>query len=234
MSGFGPSTVHHYRVNKITIPFSWYTIIPQSFEISYNGTPYIIPIFGGQYTAPQLATQITSSFNSVIGGGLVTCVFTNDGTNRFIISCNPLDSFVLHFEVNNLPVGQNYKSVGVAIGFVQPTNLTLSSTPVFSEQNTFAVNVTGPPNIYVKSSSLQIFYSSFFDRNPSTVIQTVPVGSNAGDYIVWQNTYPVGDFTQGPVKSVTNWDFQLVDEYNNYVDLRGIDWTIELEVYYTN
>lgn len=232
LTGYSPTTVFKYRVNKVTIPFSWYTIIPQTFQVQYNGTYYTITIPGGQYNAQQLATQITNSFSAVIGGGTLVCTFTNDGTNNFVITSETSLTFVLHFELNNLPSGQNYKSVGVAMGYVLPTNLMSSATPVTVATSIYAINLSGPPNIYVKSSSLQIQYSSFFNLNASTVIQTVPVGTDTGNYIVWANTYPVGDFEQDPVKTVTNWDFQLVDEYNNLIDLRGLDWTIEIELWY--
>ena len=195
MAAYGPTSVFRYRVNKVTIPFSWYTVPPQTFRINYNAVNYTVSIAGGQYNANQLATVVQNALNTALGAGQMTFTFQNDGTNTFTFATvNPANSFTLHFEVNNL-LGQNYKSVGVAAGFVLPSNL-ISSGPVNTLTSPYAVNLAGPPNIYVKSSSLQFYYSSFFNQNTSTVVQSIPVNVNPGDYIIWQNSYPVGDFSQ--------------------------------------
>jgi hypothetical protein len=67
--------------------------------------------------------------------------------------------------------------------------------------------------------------------NADNVIQSIPVNVQAGNYIIWQNSVQT-DFAQAPSKSASSWDMKIVDEYNNLVDLQGLDWTIEIQIYY--
>lgn len=234
MQSYGPYGVFGYRVNKVTIPFSWYTIVDQTFVITFDSVDYTIPVFEGQYNASQLANAIQSALDAVVGSGKLTFIFQTNGTNKYLIqSVNSGDTFILRFDENNLPANMQYKSVGIATGYATPKTLASPSlTPVNVLASPFAVNLSGPPNIYVKSPSLQIYTSSFFNQNADVVIQTIPVNVNPGEVIVWENTYPVGNFQQDPYRSNTIWQFSIVDEYNNVVNLNGLDWSIEIEVFY--
>lgn len=232
MGSYGPTQVYGYRVNKITIPFSWSTIPAQTFDILYNSVQYVVSIGGGQYNVFQLQAAVQLALNAAVGAGALLIAFNNDGTNSFTISTvNPLNTLVLQFNINNL-AAQSYKSVGVAMGFATAENVNTATPTVANSFTSFyAINLTGPPNIYVKSSSLQVYTSSFFNKNPDCVVQSVPVNSPAASYIIWQNSVET-NFYQDPISSKTSWDMRLCDEYNNDVLLNGLDWTIEIQVYY--
>jgi hypothetical protein len=93
------------------------------------------------------------------------------------------------------------------------------------------VNLTSGPNIYIESQALQLYISSFMNQTYSSVVQAIPVNVNPGEFISWQNTYPV-NFTQDGKKSYNNFDFKLIDEYGTVIDLRGLDWSLVIEMFY--
>lgn len=239
MGYYGPSSAVFYRINKITIPFSWNTTIAQTFGITYNlaihsPSYYNISVPAGQYTPQTLVAALNTATAAAIGGGLALWSYTNNVFNVSVTNVGNVMS--LQWATNNLPPGQSYQSVGVQMGFVQE-NLNNFVNPIpethsgTSFSSTFYPDLSGGGNIYVKSQSLQIYISSFFNQNVDDVIQSVPVQVNPSNWIIWQNAVPT-DFSLNPIRSLANFDFCLVDEWNNFLNLNGLDWTIELQIFY--
>ena len=46
----GLSKVRNFRINKISIPFSWFPVVAQTFRVSWNGTAFTIPVTAGMPT----------------------------------------------------------------------------------------------------------------------------------------------------------------------------------------
>lgn len=225
-----PQDVKGFRVNKVTVPFSWYTVIGQTFQISYNGTPHTATIAGGQYTVNQLVTVLQDATDAAVGAGLLVWSYESgiDVFNLAIVS--GVNTFSLNFGVSDIPSTLLYKSIGLVVGFVTAQNVSTSIGPLASYTSPYAPNLTGMPNIYVKSQTLQTYENPFFNKLLSTVICVVPVNVNVSNYIVFENPLSTV-FANDTNKSLGMIDFQLVDEYDTPVDLRGLDWTVEIECY---
>lgn len=233
MKYYGTNSVDGFRINKISVPFSWYTIQSQSFEFIYDNISYTINVLPGQWTAVQLAAQLKSETDALIGINSVNWIW-NQGANTFTVSSlNPAKLFSFNFFAGTYPTNYYY-NIGVQMGFATPATLSgykpnLTGTNSFT--SLYAVNLTGGANIYIKSQSLQLYITSFFNKIPDNVIQSVPVSVAPSDFIVWQNTIET-IFATNSSRPMSTFDFQLVDEYNTPLDLRGLDWTLELQIFY--
>jgi len=231
MKYYGTELVQGYRVNKITIPFSWYTVVNQSFTLTRNAVDHIIYVDPGQWSAIQLAANIQARLETDVGVGLVKFSWAS-GSNTFTFESLDVNVLTLKFDEAHISAptpSNNYLNFGVLTGFVLPSDISVHPTGL-DITGQYAVNLAGTPNVYVKSQSLQLYGTSYFQRVSDNVIQSVPVDVNVGNYIVWQNSVAT-IFKNDDTRMLGNYDLQLVDEWNNLVDLRGLDWVIEIQIY---
>jgi hypothetical protein len=223
---YGPTNIDSIRINKITIPFSWNPILAQTFVITIGGTPATITVPAGQWTEQQLASLIQAQITADFPSSGATLIFT-PGQNVFTFT-SPSAAYELNFtNTQNL-----YQNIGYMMGFfgLQSSPIIISGT-AGATSSVIYPNLSGGPNIYVKSQKLQLYNTSFFNLIPDNVIQSIPVNAPVGNYIIWQNSVETR-FEMNNSQFQANYDFMLVDEYDNYVNLQGLDWTIEIQFFY--
>jgi hypothetical protein len=225
-SGF--NKVKSFRVNKISIPFSWNTVVASSFRTIFNGTGFTIPVAAGQWPGVILASNLQSSLNSIIGN--TWTVTYNSYTNSFTVSV-ATGTFHFDFSIPSPPLNPYY-NIGVQLGFITVGQIgTISpATPVSTFTSPYFANLSGTTNVYVLSQSLQLYGFTFLSAQQNNVLQSVPVNVEAGSLIVWQNS--VETTFKYDTRSMVNFDFSLVDDSNIQMNLNGQEWTLELQVFY--
>jgi hypothetical protein len=227
MEYYGPNSVKGMRVNKITIPFSWNPVLAQTFVLTIGGTPANIVIPAGQWTNQQMASLIQAQITADFPSSLATFTWS-PGSNLFTFT-SPSNPYELNFTGATLHL---YQNIGYMMGFfgLQSSPIIISASPG-SSSSVIYPNLSGGPNVYVQSQKLQLYDSCFFQTVRGSVIQSVPVNVNVGNYIVWQNSIETV-FPLVNSQPYSNFDFKLIDDYGNEVLLNGLDWVIELQFFY--
>jgi hypothetical protein len=212
----GLTRISRYRLNKIVIPYSWYNTPDQVILMTVNGGgPILVDIDAGSYNAQTLATYMQNKLTSASPQPFT--VIYNQSQNTYTISLVSPHIFTLSFTYPTL-----YQNLGVQMGFGTDTPNQNSTT------STFAVNLNMTNSVYLASSSLRLYAQSYFQKVQYNVVQHVPVNVNSFNFITWQNSTDTF-FLCNEHSSITNFDFQLIDDYGNPIDFRGQDITIELE-----
>lgn len=235
LSQYNPVKVRGYRINKVTIPMSFYTTPAQTFQLiyAYLGTvspvTYTLSIPGGTYTPAAIVLLLQAASDSTVGSGELVWSYTNGVFN--VITSNSLYKIQLLWNINNLTATKQYESMGVQLGFVQEgsTYVPLPFNDTFS--SLYYPNLSGGANFYITSSYLQLYQSSYFNLLPANVIQTIPLTSPVGNWSIWQNSIETYFKTNSSV-SFGNIDFQLVDYYGNVVNLNGLNWEFEIQIFH--
>lgn len=217
--------IKRWRVNKVSIPFSFYTIENQQFQLEENGSFIAFPDFpSGSYTANELAVLVENTINAIGVSGTYSCTY-NPQNGKFTISVNAPNTFSLNWTVNNLPADKQYKSLGIAMGFTTEANFQNTSAGTV-QIAPFVANISGPSNLYIKSTTLQNDFTSYFNKEKLNVIEEVPIDVNRFEWINYTN--PNKDWFCYDKRGLDSLDLQLVDDHNQLIDLNGRDWIINI------
>ena len=224
----GINNVTAFRINKISIPYSFYNISLQTFTFTYNSVSYNITVPAGNYSAYQLGQYLQNVINAAIGPSSINIVF-NQVQNTFTLATTPSTAFNFDF-TGSLPTGQLNYSVGIQMGLINSLNL--STTPTSALTSPYAVNMSATTNIYMRSSILSLQFPSYFNGSRDTVIQSVPVDVNAFNWIIWQNILTASFRYSGQM--LNQIDFQFVDDNGNFLNFNGLAPQIELQISFVN
>ena len=179
-----------------------------------GGGPINVLIQGGSYTAQSLAVYLQNQLTTASPQPFT--VTYNQSQNTFTISLALPHIFTLLFTYPT----RNY-NLGVQMGFGTDTANLNSVT------SSSAVNLTSTSSVNLASSNLRCYQNTYFLNAQNEILITVPVNVNSFNYIVWQNsfetTYPINS------QAYVNFDFKLIDDYGNIIDLRGANIQIEFE-----
>lgn len=118
-----------------------------TFTVLYSGTTYLITMAVGNYTAPQLATQLQSALASV---PLTWTVTQNSTTNKFTITSSaacslnfasfPLTARTLGFNPINTPVATSFTSANCYQANTTPYYyIKIAELPTRNDSGYFAV-----------------------------------------------------------------------------------------------
>ena len=217
--------VNRFRINKIIIPYTFYTIENQNFTINYNGIPYVIAMPAGNYIGPSLAATVQGLVNSTVPAPGLTITY-NINTNRMDYSTLPGNTYWFEFGAYSGP-RSNY-NVGFGLGLIRDDiNEILPPGSVFTSP--YQVYLVATRSLYIKSQKLRLLNTSYFNRIPANVIQTVPINVNSTNMIIWQNESPIIFYNSD--EQVVNLDFQVVDDFNNLINLNGYDIILEIQMF---
>lgn len=238
MEYYSPVEVQEMRINKISIPYSIYTTPAQTLTIAWavgivSPTTYTLNVPAGIYTPATLVIELQALSDAAIGVGKIIWSYTN---NLFTVqTADVFHNILVSWNINGLGPSYQYLSLGVQMGFVLegttyvPPPFSTGANDIFTAS--YFANLAGTPNFYVTSTYLQLFQSSYFNRVPGNVVQSVPIQVNPFNMIVWQNSVPTNFKTNSTV-NFNNIDFQLIDEYGNIINLNGLNWSIEIQIFY--
>jgi len=202
----GKIDITSFRVNKVTIPYSFYNVQRQNF--TFNSAPLIMP--EGSYTIYTLINKLSAL---ITPHGTAVSVTYDADQNKIVISDSV--SFALTFD-QTVPTG-----LGFMLKIPNFTGVLVSS------QGTVNMNITS--NIYLSSQALTIYLNSFFNKRQSNVFQVIPVNTNSFGYIIWQNSLPTNLKIDN--RTIQNIDIQVFDDYGQILNFNGNEIIIELELF---
>lgn len=217
--------VRGFRVNKVTVPYSFYSVILQTFIFNYGGTNYNITIPAGNYTAYQLASTVQSNIAGAIGASTVTVQYLPI-QNAFEISSSA-STFQFNF-AGSVPTTMASYSVGAQMGLLQNYNLSYTIPATANLTSPYSANLSATSNIYLRSRTLGIYYTSYFQNNRDNIICSIPINVNAYNWIIYSQFVPtIFDYDKQNLNQI---DFSFLDDFGNILDFRGQNCIIEVEI----
>lgn len=206
--GFEPKTrVDKYRINKITVPYSWYNIKNQTFEYFDGIVTNTISFPEGSYTISTLQTKLSSLLPAI--------TITYDGnTNKYTFTS--ATAFIITWQYGPGMLG---------------TLLQAPITPLVFTFISGMVNLNLTSNIYLSSAGLTTYFSSIFNKKKNNVVLSIPIDVNSFNYIIFENQVPT--YFAIDDRTLANLDIQILDDYGEVINLNGLDITIEIELYST-
>lgn len=195
--------VKSFRINKVTVPFSWYNQPRQTFTV--NTILFTLP--EGSYSIYSLISALHSEVEGTFPNFTMTY---NADTNKVSIN----DTIALTIVFNG--------RLGQQLGFEN------SIGPSVSLISTNTVNLALTSNIYIYSQSLSTYMTSFFQRRQDNIIQNIPVAVNTFNYVVWQNQLETTFALDS--QNLFNFDIKLLDDYGSVIELNGQNIIIEIQI----
>lgn len=218
---YAKEEVQSYRIGKITIPYSFYNLKRATAEFYYNNVFYTyVDVPAGNYTAQSLATLIQTQLAS--GPSLVPITFTYSSTlNKFTCTVPAGNTFYFNF----LDINPEFEySLYRALGFPKTTPV---STTDYTSLN--CANLNSSDNLYIFSQALSFYTPAIFQTERNNVIQVVPILVNPFNFIFYENQQQI-DFPTD-FQTISTFDVKLIDDYGQVVDLNGLDWTFEIQLF---
>lgn len=215
---YGKEEVQNFRIGKVTIPYSFYNIERQYFDFYYNNSQSFVDITAGNYTAQTLASFLQTEISNNVGAP-VTITFSNI-TNKFTVSVPTPNNF--YFDFNAIDIPDNYR-IEKALGFPKLTPVSTTYTSLN------CANFNASDNLYISSQSLSFYTPSIFQTQRAHVIQLVPILVNPFNFIFYEDQQQVT--FQTDFSTISTFDVKLIDDYGNTVNLNGLDWTFEIQLF---
>ena len=239
---FGLMGVKSFVIKSATIPFSNYVSSYTNDNTLHPGSQYFTLIEGvglnsvtilipfGNYSYIDIVNFISIALNSS-GNSLLYKPYTvtyDTNNNKYTIKSSSNLGFSLLFsqQYQNQPF---YKMISYVLGFPDvdvSSSLVGSTTEITS---TFVSNLSGGMNIYIKSDTLTYGNSNFFNNKLNSVICAIPVNVSPNSIIAYYDQQFLQQRCRSPIISTIT--IQLVDEYDNLIDLNGLDWSCEICFY---
>jgi len=207
-------------MTSFEMPYSFYNVnqFNNTFEITANSNTVSFTITSKNYTATQLATQLTSSLavsSRVTSLGQTITVTFDDQENKFLFTSNS--------SIKPYTITTNC-TMNVLLGFDFPST---SSIGILGSEN--IVNLAGTPSIYFRINNLGIRNRDSRGKTDGT-IQKINVNCNFGEFIFYETTesiyYPLSN------RTITMLDITLTDSDNNELILNGAGFSTTLTIHY--
>jgi hypothetical protein len=204
--------VRRVRVTDVQIPFTFYTINANNNQLDFNDAGATLQsaiITQGNYTAEELAVELTIEMNALYAGFTVTYdektlkfTWTNAG-NFELLTSGTLDPF---------------------IGILADSGVTTS----FVAQG--AVDIGGPNYLFIKSNALVKFkiYKPLDNILRDNILYKVPLATGPGTVISDKNIENQFALKYGANQTLKDIDFQLEDPDGNIVDLNSVNWSMTI------
>lgn len=227
LNGVGALNVNRYRVTKICVPYTFYSIPQQTFRLFEGAVQYDPVLPAGNYSAGELIAQLIASFAAAGAPGVYTITFSRI-TQKFTIN---IGAGVFNLDFPNLPgysgALSDSKNLGVLMGLIATNGTGGTATPAgASFTSPFAANLSGIKKILVQCNELDNNFTSISRKNKGSIIASFDIPADRGDYLIYQSQtedwLPLGD------KFSSMLNFKLLDENEELIDLNGRDWTIEI------
>lgn len=227
LNGVGALSVNAYRVTKVCVPYSFYSIPQQTFRLFEGAMQYDPVLPGGNYTASELIAQLIASFAAAGAPGVYAISYSRI-TQKFTIS---IGAGVFNLDFPNLPGYSgslsDSKNLGVLMGLIATNNTGGTATAAAASfTSPFAANLGGIKRILVQCNELDNNYTSISQKRKSSIIAAFDIGAERGDYIIYQS--PTEDWLPLGDRFSSMFNFRLLDENEELIDLNGRDWTIDI------
>jgi len=198
-----------------TIPVSWYLINDSNntLHYNYNSISDNIVLTNGNYNGSSIITEIQNRFS--LDKGITVTVVLSQVTGK------------LDFRVSNAITNMTFfynlsTNLMRLLGFTQTVSFTSVITPK-------PMNLLGIQKVQICSNNLATLSSfSSSTRLSGSVLQSVPVDVPSFHQITYINK----GTHYGRMKSrfLDNIDIQLFDEFGNFIEMNGIEFTLTIVV----
>lgn len=236
-----------FEISNIEIPHTFYNITSNNNTIRWqDNTPTnnTSTIPAGNYTIDTLLTEIGTQMTADTSDGLTYTATKNDTTKRITITNSGPSNFNLTWDHNTATLNLA-KILGFLLSegqeeFYGDANIS-GVFPSASSSYTGGNNyfIAWPRNIYIKSNlgyktkehiskALRISSGTAnISSSQYNIIRKIPVETIYGDTIVEKPQLNT-EIYQLKSNSVSQIDFQLLDDNLDEIDLHGQSWSIEL------
>lgn len=227
MLPIGISNATAYYVKQVSIPYSDYTTFAYpmpgfsalNFALTDTGGTHIGTFPTGNYSAFAAGVILQNELNSASSSSNYSVTYN---ANTYTYTIETLDStvFSLIWGSGQYPGQQVYYTFGFTGN--------LSGHSIYFSPN--VASASGQSyNYYIKSSALTLNGSySYFGGQKDNVIAAVPINASPGGLIQYNNQ--VNDWIPLRNINLTNIDIQLVDDFNNPINLLGLNWTMTIVI----
>lgn len=212
-------TQHISKVTKLTligveIPFTFYIFnsTNNKLDIKVGAVTETMTLPDGNYTAQELASTLETLLNAGSFSGF-TVAFSSITLKYKITNASNFD---IIFVANNF---------GSYLGYV--TTATKTGANTYTSDN--AANLSNDNYLLIKSYTLTtgLINRPINNNKESTVLFKVPIFANRGGVVFYVPPYEM-TYCYRDDKSLESIDLQIVDKYENQIDMNGINWSMSL------
>ena len=209
-------------LTSFEMPYSFYNIneFNNTFEITANSNTVSFTIPSQNYTATQLASQITSELavasRVTLLGQTIQCIFNEQETKFLFNSTSTVTQYTITANT----------TMSKLLGLNLPA-LSSQITGLLNSDN--IINLAGPPSIYFRINNLGIRNRDSRGKTDGT-IQKINVNCNFGEFIFFETFtdiyYPLTD------RFIDKFDITLTDSNNNELFLNGSEFSCTLTIHF--
>lgn len=232
------------KVLEVEIPFAWYVFNSTNnvFFLVENGTavtvgvPVTIP--AGNYNATTLSAALAAALTAASPGLFTYTVTYNSGTGKFTFSNNDPGVSALFWFSNSVSIMNH--DLRDFLGFPQNDLIFSSTGPNPTLSSSGPASVTGPNYLFVESNTLGPVVQLYLpvgngsNGNLGPELAKVPINTQPGGVIFWQDPCPEQWFDVGAVNNLDRIDIylKLGSSFNGQspLQLNGQSFSIKLGV----
>lgn len=209
-----PLRIAKWQVKSVEIPFSYYVINSSNNTITWEDSvpnTHSATITPGNYTGSQLASEIQTKMNAQMSGFTVTF-----SSNTYKLSWSNASTFKLLASGNT--------TADEIIG------LSGDGTLATSDASDNAINLSGPHYVMIRSNELSKGRPLSINSTKSTsYIHRTRIEEGVGDIITDKGDTSVFEL-ETPIV-IRNLDIGLYDENDALLDLNGLHWSLQVDVW---
>jgi len=242
--------VYSAVLKSIEIPFSFYTFSAcagnTSISVTTGGTPAVITIPDGNYTASGLASVLETQLNAA-GLGTFNCSYSST-TGKLTIT-NDSSAFTLNLNEND-PANTNcgkatnftyntWQNLAYYLGFNQETTMSATVSGTQTVVGDFAMNPSPSTYFLMDLGLLNKIDETALDNKKSGRINgafaKIPVNVNTGDdiFIIDPGTSPLNYRVYNPpISKLSQLHIKFRHHDGRIIDFNGVEhsFTLELEL----
>jgi len=210
-----------FKITKVIVPYSFYSLPAQSFEFTEASIAYTVNMPAGNFTSSEFAATLINQIAASGAGGTYTVVY-DQVTGHFTVSSGGV---TFKFDFSNQYT--DARNIGIAMGMVIDPNYVI---PIVGETadvtSSWFANLSVYAELYIDCPLLDNDVSAYFNKSRQSIIQAVPINVNRGSYIIWQNS--TDQYHQLKSNYLETFQIRLINKFNDVIDLNGLDWEMEI------
>lgn len=226
LAGLGVLNCRRYKVTKVLIPNLFYQIPDQDFFVRIAETTTTLTIPGGNYTESEISSVLEGLINT---GTIITdATVTFDRITQQFTFASAGTQFGLRFNTDQFADDRN---IGVALGLIclEP-GVSEYDVPDGSQANSFSgafpANLSPLKSLFIECGLLDNGNSAYFNKKRQSIIQSVPITTNRGSMIIWEDQTNV--WHRYTDKFSERMNIKLLNDFGEVIDLRCKNWSTEI------
>jgi hypothetical protein len=204
-------------IERIEIPYSFYAVNSTNNVLTFNNGTVTATITPGNYTSTTIQSELKTKIDAAFADTNTTITFS---PSTYKLTITRTTAFIID-SMNSVPASTASNILGFRSSTASATSATASGV----------INISGPNYIIMRSTFLtkpiqhRMLYS---DTTYQNNLWAIPLSASPGDIIFESPNLPIKlnyKFTIAPTDII---DIQLYDDSNNFLDLNGLDWAMQL------